>query len=105
MPDTFQHRNRDPPASVVLTVWLSMIAAEGLVSRPTRSRSAIRARGLCVQIAHRRAKRRTSGKSSPIRRGARLATAHRMATLALPSGQIIGRGVAILMGAVAAPMS
>lgn len=39
------------------------------------------------------------------RRGARLATAHRMATLALASGQIIGRGVAILMGAVAAPMS
>jgi hypothetical protein len=30
-----------PPASVVLTLWLSMIAAEGLASRPTRSRSAI----------------------------------------------------------------
>ena len=28
-------------ASVVLTLWLSMIAAEGLASRPTRSRSAI----------------------------------------------------------------
>jgi hypothetical protein len=30
-----------PPASVVLTLWLSMIAAEGLASRPVRSRSAI----------------------------------------------------------------
>jgi hypothetical protein len=28
-------------ASVVLALWLSMIAAEGLASRPTRSRSAI----------------------------------------------------------------
>jgi hypothetical protein len=32
---------RGPPASVVLTLWPSMIAAEGLASRPTRSRSAI----------------------------------------------------------------
>jgi hypothetical protein len=32
---------RGPPASVVLTLWLSMIAAEGLASRPIRSRSAI----------------------------------------------------------------
>ena len=32
---------RAPPASVVLTLWLSMIAADGLASRPTRSRSAI----------------------------------------------------------------
>ena len=30
-----------PPASVVLTLWLSIIAADGLASRPTRSRSAI----------------------------------------------------------------
>jgi hypothetical protein len=31
-----------PPALVVLTLWLSMTAAEGLASRPTRSRSIIR---------------------------------------------------------------
>jgi len=32
---------RGPPASVVFTLWLSIIAADGLASRPTRSRSAI----------------------------------------------------------------
>ena len=30
-----------PPASVVLTLWLSIIAPLGLASRPTRSRSAM----------------------------------------------------------------
>lgn len=32
---------RGPPASVVLTLWLSTIAAEGMASRPTRSRSSM----------------------------------------------------------------
>ena len=53
-----------PAASVVLTLWLSMIAAEGLASRPTGSRSAITSAWLSAQNAHRRARRRTSGKSS-----------------------------------------
>jgi transposase len=56
---------RGPPASVVLAPWQSMIAAEGLASRPTRSRLPSRARGLSVQSARRRARRQTSGKSSP----------------------------------------
>jgi hypothetical protein len=32
---------RGPPASVVLTDWLSMIPADGLASRPAVSRAAI----------------------------------------------------------------
>jgi hypothetical protein len=32
---------RGPPASVVLTLWLSITAALGLTSRPTSSRSSI----------------------------------------------------------------
>jgi len=31
----------DPPFSVVFTLWLSMIAAVGLASRPSRSRTSI----------------------------------------------------------------
>jgi hypothetical protein len=33
--------NRDPPFSALLTLWLSMMAAEGLTSRPACSRHCI----------------------------------------------------------------
>ena len=53
------------PASVVLTLWLSMIAAEGLALRPTRSRSAITSAWFIRSRRCRRAGRQTSSKSSP----------------------------------------
>ena len=40
-----------PPASVVLTLWLSMIAAEGLASRPTRSQPPRAARSHDIEDA------------------------------------------------------
>ena len=66
------HRSRaGRPVSVVLTLWLSIIAAEGWRrARPPRDLPS-RARGLSAQSARRHARRRTSGRSSPRRQVAR----------------------------------
>ena len=46
--------NREPPFSALLTLWLSMIAAVGLASRPVNLGIARRARGGCDRASRRR---------------------------------------------------
>ena len=59
-------RDTGPFGCSPLPLWLSIIAADGLAARPTRSRLPSRARDSSFQSARRRARRQTSGKSSPM---------------------------------------